>query len=536
MNVLNSSVARPRSRPWVCGILAVGVVVAVGCSGTDSNRPDDRVQQEVGAIELLVVDDPTLAATIRREWRARGTGELVVRETDAEDLLKSESLGADALIYPSALVGELAERGFIVPVPADVLGSETLAWRDVFRLIRVQESTWGEKTYGLPLGSPQLVLYYRGDVFDRLGISPPQTWQQYQQVLEKLSAHKADPIGTPDPEGSAAPEADPIDASPDALARNADLRTPGFRFAAVEPLGPGWAGQVLLARAAAYARHRNQYSTLFDYTTMRPLVDGPPFVRALEELVAAAEHGPPQPWTITPEMSRQRFWNSEVAMALSWPTRSGSDEKAHDATGHGGGAPDVSNARGTRAPGPAPNVKIAALPGSVEVYQFLNESWELRNDNEPQYVPLLAIAGRTGSVARQTPRPRRAFALLAWLGGREWSGLISPASSATTLFRTTHVPVSRRWLPAQMDETTGRDYADLVETTQSSPTWFITLRLPGRAEYMAALDGAVHQALRKEIPPEQALHEVAVTWNSITDRFGRQRQRDAYQRSIGVGP
>lgn len=517
-------------------VLVAGIGLMAGCSGTDTNPQDGGGQEEVGAVELLIVDDPPLAATIRREWLARGTGELVVRETSTGDLLERNSLDADALIYPSALMGELAERKLILPVPEDVLNSETLAWRDVFRLLRVQETTWGEKTYGLPLGSPQLMLYYRADLFDRLGISPPQTWEQYQQVLAQLSAFAAANASTPDVEDATGAETEPGDKTPDAPASNGGSGGPTFRFATVEPLGPGWAGQVLLARAAPYARHRSQYSTLFDYTTMRPLIDGPPFVRALEELVAAAEHGPPEPWTITPEASRNLFLTSKTAMALSWPTRIDNAPEAPGTSGLVGGDPDTEDPDPTVAQSLGPTVEIAALPGSVEVYQFLNESWEQRSKNEPQRVPLLAIAGRTGSVARETPRPRRAFSVLVWLSGREWSGVISPASSATTLFRTTHVPAGRAWLPAETDEATSQKYVELVETTQSSPTWFITLRLPGRADYMAALDGAVHRALRKEATPQQALQQTAVTWSEITDRLGREQQRDAYQRSIGVAP
>ena len=72
----------------------------------------------------MIVDDPPLATTIRREWSARGTGDLVIQETSTDELLEADSLDADALIYPSALMGELAERKLIVPVPGDVLAPE----------------------------------------------------------------------------------------------------------------------------------------------------------------------------------------------------------------------------------------------------------------------------------------------------------------------------------------------------------------------------------------------------------------------------
>ena len=61
---------------------------------------------------------------------------------------------------------------------------------------------------------------------------------------------------------------------------------------------------MLLARAAAYAKHRDQYSALFNVETMEPLVAGPPFVHALEELVAAAKLGPADPLGYDPAAAR----------------------------------------------------------------------------------------------------------------------------------------------------------------------------------------------------------------------------------------
>ena len=88
----------------------------------------------------------------------------------------------------------------------------------------------------------------------------------------------------------------------------------------IEPLAPGWAGLVLLARAAPYAKHRDNYSTLFNIDTMEPLVAGPPFVQALEELVAAAKFGPPDPFRYDPAAARAAFWKGQCGMTLTWPT------------------------------------------------------------------------------------------------------------------------------------------------------------------------------------------------------------------------
>ena len=93
-----------------------------------------------------------------------------------------------------------------------------------------------------------------------------------------------------------------------------------MKYGTVEPLARGWAGLVLLARAAAYAKERDNYTTLFDEKTLEPAIAGPPFVRALEELVAAAKLGPAEQLDFDPAAARAEFWKGSAAMAVSWPT------------------------------------------------------------------------------------------------------------------------------------------------------------------------------------------------------------------------
>jgi len=58
--------------------------------------------------------------------------------------------------------------------------------------------------------------------------------------------------------------------------------------------------------------------------------------------------------------------------------------------------------------------------------------------------------------------------------------------------------------------------------------------LPGRADYLTALDEAVRQALDGK-PAAHALAEAAQKWNAITDRIGREAQIRANARSLGQG-
>ncbi|MEU0835544.1 extracellular solute-binding protein [Streptomyces sp. NPDC005969] len=46
-------------------------------------------------------------------------------------------------------------------------------------------------TYGIPVDTGPMAMYYRKDVFKKYGISVPTTWDEYAKAAEKL--HKADP-------------------------------------------------------------------------------------------------------------------------------------------------------------------------------------------------------------------------------------------------------------------------------------------------------------------------------------------------------
>ncbi len=112
----------------------------------------------------------------------------------------------------------------------------------------------------------------------------------------------------------------------------------------------GWAGLVLLARAAAYAKERDNYTTLFDYKTFAPTIAGPPFVRALTELVEAAKLGPAEQLEYDPAAVRAEFWKGTTAMAISWPTAA--------RVGDGGKAPT----RKALTPSPSPVPGEGSMP------------------------------------------------------------------------------------------------------------------------------------------------------------------------------
>jgi multiple sugar transport system substrate-binding protein len=398
------------------------------------------------------------------------------------EIASASRLPGDAVIFPSGLIGQFAERGLLVPLDPAILEDAEFNHRDVFDQIRLREMRWGGKTFATPLGSPQLLLVYRPDVFEKLGLTPPKDWAQYQQAAERLASREA--VG---------------DLAPDQVWK-----------ATIEPLADGWRGQLLLARAAAYAMHRDQVSPLFRFDSMTPLIDQPPYVRALEELVGAAKAGGFAEQRLTPAEIFAELSAGHGAMGIAWAT-----------AGLGDGSSGSKQA----------NVQFALLPGGKEAYRFATKAWENRGDEDGDHVPLLSIAGRMAAVSSSSADQRRAEGFVVWLAGREVSQQVGPHSRATTLFRNSQIASSARWTGGLASEAS-RQYADVVAQTLSLPRAFPGLTLPGRADYLAALDEAVADAIGGR-PAAEALAEAAKKWSAINEKLGPDAQRKANGRSLG---
>lgn len=454
-------------------------------------------------LKLLVVGDDALAQSIGRlrgEWQAQTGSLLEIEQRSEAELASGPTLNADAVIYPSYCLGSLAERELLAPIPQAALTDPELAWSDIFERDKSAEITWGTTVFAVPLGSPSLTCFYRADLLERLGRKPPRTWAEYRQLAELLSNREK--------LGDTAPAGD------------------GTWSGAIEPLAPGYAGLTLLARAAAYARHPSHYSTLFNMNTMDPLVASPPFVRALSELVEAQRFGSPSAATYRPLDACRELLAGRCGMALCWTSA---------ATGETSTKPAPStNKKGPVARGPAVRFGCAVLPGADAVYNPSTASWESGNKGEVRVVPLLGMAGRIGSVTAKSSNPDAARRLLFWLASPKWSGRISPASPATTLFRPSQVPSAASWSSALLEPPEARAYALAVQETMSQPRYLVAPRIPGREKYLAALDDAVRRAVAAEATPQVALDDAAKRWREITAELGVPAQRRAYRRCLGL--
>lgn len=478
------------------------LLLLTGCADSrqkaeDSAAAEKQLPWKGVTLRLVVADDGPLAEAVRRlqgEWEASTGAQLEVAEATQEALLAEQPPAADAMIYPAYLVGMLAERDRLRPLPDKALSSAEMAWAEVFETDKTFDADWGAETYAVPFGSPVFVCLYRQDLLEKLGRKPPRTWPEYRELAELLAdrAKLGDAAPTPDRPWSGT----------------------------MEPLAAGWAGLTLLARAAAYVKHRNHFSALFDMETMDPLIAGAPFVKALDELAAAKQDFPEEAFDASPEQVHEAFVSGRCAMALTWTSA------AWDVGERDGLAEDAARE--------ALEVGCIELPGSAQAFNPKTQHWDARRGDETPHVPLVGISGRAGSITAQSEHADAAFQLLAWLSGPQWSQRVSTASAATTVFRRSQVDASTDWADRRLGPAGALAYAETVERSLSSADSFGAPRIEGRDRYLAALDSAVRDAVAGKVSSNEALQRAADEWRKITEEFSFERQRSSYRRSLGL--
>ena len=183
-----------RKTPVRLGTSFLGFVLLVGLLGcpapTKPVADDDSVDEKAAPspLSLLIVDAPNIGPLIERQWAARRDGKLTTTEMTVEQFQSNDYQAVkqnDVVIYPVELVGELVKRELVQEVPKSIWDSEEFNKKGLFRKSRTRLVRFGLSAWGTPLGSPQLVLMYRQDVLEQLGVTPPQDLAGFFRIDEK---------------------------------------------------------------------------------------------------------------------------------------------------------------------------------------------------------------------------------------------------------------------------------------------------------------------------------------------------------------
>jgi len=173
-------------------------------------------------------------------------------------------------------------------------------------------------------------------------------------------------------------------------------------------------------------------------------------------------------------------------------------------------------------------------PAFVDALKRLSnhEDNSFEQSRERAKVPVLGYADRLVAVTAASRNAASAFKLAAWLAQADVSMQIANAGG-TTLPARRSLASSKSWYGAEM-AAGHKDLGKVLEVTLVGDKCLLVPRIPGVDDYMSALEEAVKSAASDKVPPQEALEHAATRWEQITEDRGRELQRDAYLKHLGI--
>lgn len=257
----------------------------------------------------------------------------------------------------------------------------------------------------------------------------------------------------------------------------------------------------------------------FDPATMRPLLDSPGHVKALETMVDLVQFGPEEMLDWNLGQSWDHFLAGKAALAFTW-----------------GDLGALAQQEGSAVKG---RIGTAPLPGTDAYYSLPAGRWV--TTTAPNVVGNTTGGSWAGVISRFSDAPEASYYLLALMASREkslvyaargWDG-VDPG-------RFSH------YLPpygsARLDDylAAGWDAADIEGYSAAYYHNFNNrlqvpyLRIPGTSSYLTALDIHLDEAARGQLTPEEALRATVLDFEELTDRLGRTQQIEVYRASLGL--
>lgn len=489
------SVIQIRSRlllVCVCGILAV----VVGCEEQARVPVPSTLPYQGLSVQVVVPEGWDLKARWAvqiEEWNARTGAQASLVEMKMADEtvpLLADKENPQLIVVPWTRRGELLAQQKLMAIPEESLSEVQLDWGGILQGVREK---LGETDLGptfAPLGVPCLVCYYRADLLEKAGLSPPQTWDDYQGLLEKL-----------------------------------DSWAPGL--VAVEPWSPEFRATLFLARSLPFVLHPGQYSTIFDVTTGDPLIASPGFVRGLELCQQAMSHLSPDSLKSQPEDCRKLFLEGQAALTITLET--GAENRPINlGTNVPSGKQAMVGRQGQSIIG------TCRLPGSREVYNVTQQAWEETDRQQVNFTTLTGFSGLCAAIPEGTPSAQ-ANAAMSLLGTLLLEPSSVPPAGPRFVCRESQLPEVGTYVGPELTPPEGGRYLSVVARGFRDRQLVSEIPVPGYVQFRKALTGGITEAIQGGKSALEALKDVEKLWKMQLQQQGQAETLNCYRSVLGLG-
>jgi len=408
----------------------------------------------------------------------------------------------DVIEMGAPFEGDVCGKGLASEVPDWVI--KQVEMDDYVSYLKAPVGTWDGKTYRLSIDGDCHTFSYRTDVFsdkaladawkadggDKAGLTEwgvPKTWQQVQAVTKFL---KGKQVNGQDVYGYL----------------DAPKSWGGFGF------------YFLGSRASAYAKHPDNKPWLFDPDTMKPLVNNPAWVRAIQDVIDALPSEPADQLNADPNQTAFVEFLGGTGSMLSWWGDVGSNVKTNDASVVG----DLTS--------------FSILPGSDDVYNNKTGKWD-KLATGPNYAPNMAYLGWgvyvMKTVDSDEKKHKAAWSCAAHLAGKDISLWCAAYPSGFQPYRNSHFNIPE-WVAAGYDEAFISAYLFSNRDSYNHKNAAIEPRIPGIFQYYSIAEDELAKIFAGQSDAQKGADNIAAAWEKITDQIGRDNQIKLYKASLGM--
>lgn len=471
---------------WIVGLFVLGIGGLVGCPSNQTATISHKTLPFRGQeLELIVPDSFHLPAhweVLVQEWSAQTGATAKFTEYDAgrplpSPSLKTSSMGGGFLLFPLRQLCELDMHLARLPSTSGEFDS-----RDVFKGLRERVLSRDKKLIASPVSVPVLACYYRADLLRAARLKPPETWEDYQKLVDSLESW-----------------------------------APGLT--AVEPLSADFRSTLFFARSLAFCKHPENYSVWFDIDTAKPMMTSPGFFRAMETAERTWRKLPAEVASYNPADCRRQLLGGKAAIALSFEPRSAEIN-----------VPESRRVEGIE-------IGVCRMPGSRSVYNRNSKKWDTLPDKGVNAPALCGFAGLAAAVvlpAKHLEEPA-AFNFL---------GSVCSTSQFEQAFATipkgpvreSQSATAPAWFGPELSTAEADQYCDAVAQSLRDPQVVFELPVAGAEEFRTAGSNCLGTLLKGEASVEQCLNAMQQAFEAIVERHGADVMRDSHRRGLGMPP
>jgi multiple sugar transport system substrate-binding protein len=404
----------------------------------------------------------------------------------------------DAFVMSPQWNADFVAAGILEDLTERVANDPDIEWDDIAPFFRNFIATYNGSTYVIPLDGDFHMIYYRTDLFEEAGLTPPRTWEDYLAAAAQFNGQDLNEDGEAD-YGSCIPKT-----------------RGGQSF--------WWVIDFASARLQAQGTGQGMF---FDLDTFEPLLGpNPAFLQALELFNETTQYGPADELTLDLNTTRDLFLTGRCALTMDWGDIGSLSIDPERST--------VQDLVGT-----------VVVPGSREVLDRATGEMVACDEmtcpyaiDGVNYAPFAAFGGWGGGVsAAADPTVQdAAYAFFSYLNQPAQSNVdVTIGASGYNPYRLSQFESLEPWIAAGFSEAAAANYLGAIEGSLSSENMVLDLSIPSTNRYLqVVLDTTVSQYLAGELTAEAAAQQIYDGWNEISEEIGRDAQHAAYLASLGI--